>query len=113
MRWSSGPAPHPGLASHLRIAAFSHNPLRPQIPPGSPQDVAVARPKYRTIRLAKDSARSQSGAMSSLRGTLWDGVALWRVRAAPEPDSAARAVALPVAWEEEEAAALAALASGG
>jgi hypothetical protein len=50
--------------------------------------------------------------MSSLRGTLWEGVALWRVRAAPEPDSAPRAVALPVAWEEEEAASLAALAPG-
>jgi hypothetical protein len=50
--------------------------------------------------------------MSGLHGTLWEGVALWRVRAAPEPDAAPRAVALPVAWEEEEAAALAALAPG-
>jgi hypothetical protein len=50
--------------------------------------------------------------MSILRGTLWDGVALWRVRAAPEPDSRPRAIALPVAWEEEEAAALAAIAPG-
>jgi ribonucleoside-diphosphate reductase alpha chain len=50
--------------------------------------------------------------MSSLRGTLWEGVALWRVRAAPDPDAPARAIALPVAWEDEEAAALAALAPG-
>ncbi|MGG5818280.1 hypothetical protein [Falsiroseomonas sp. HW251] len=50
--------------------------------------------------------------MSSLRGTLWDGVALWRVRAAPDPDSAPRAIALPVEWEEEEASALAAIAPG-
>ena len=50
--------------------------------------------------------------MTSLRGTLWDGLQLWRVRAAPDPDSRSRAVALPVAWEAEEAAALAALAPG-
>ncbi len=50
--------------------------------------------------------------MSSLRGTLWDGVALWRMRAAPDPDSPSRAIALPVEWEEEEAAALAAIAPG-
>jgi hypothetical protein len=50
--------------------------------------------------------------MSSLRGTLWDGLALWRVRAAPDPDSPPRAIALPVEWEEEEAAALAAIAPG-
>lgn len=50
--------------------------------------------------------------MSSLRGTLWEGVALWRVRAAPDPDSPARAIALPLAWEDEEAAALAAIAPG-
>jgi hypothetical protein len=50
--------------------------------------------------------------MSGLRGTLWDGLALWRVRAAADPDSTARAVALPVAWGDEEAAALVALAPG-
>jgi hypothetical protein len=51
-------------------------------------------------------------AMTSLRGTLWDGVQLWRTRAAPDPDARPRAVALPVSWEGEEAAALAALATG-
>ncbi|WP_137181823.1 TSCPD domain-containing protein [Roseomonas sp. AR75] len=50
--------------------------------------------------------------MSQLRGTLWDGIPLQRVRAAPDPDSPSRAVALPVAWDEEEAAALAAIAPG-
>lgn len=50
--------------------------------------------------------------MTSLRGTLWDGVQLWRTRAAPDPESRPRAVALPVSWEAEEAAALAALAPG-
>ena len=50
--------------------------------------------------------------MSSFRGTLWEGVAMWRVRVAPDPDSPARAIALPLAWEEEEAAALAAIAPG-
>ena len=47
--------------------------------------------------------------MSSLRGTLWEGVGMWRLRAAPDPDSPARAVALPLAWAEEEAAALTAI----
>ncbi len=50
--------------------------------------------------------------MSGLRGTLWEGVSLWRVRAAPDPDSPPRPIALPVAWTEEEAAALAALVPG-
>ena len=50
--------------------------------------------------------------MTRLGGTLWDGLQLWRVRAAPDPDSRARAVALPVAWEAEEASALSALAPG-
>ena len=27
--------------------------------------------------------------MSSFRGTLWEGVAMWRVRVAPDPDSPA------------------------
>lgn len=47
-----------------------------------------------------------------MSGTLWEGMALWRVRAAPEPDTAPRPIALPVAWEEEEAAAIAAIAAG-
>ncbi len=50
--------------------------------------------------------------MTSLAGTLWDGMALWRVRAAPDPDSAPRSIALPVAWEEDAAEAIAALALG-
>ncbi|WP_372618131.1 TSCPD domain-containing protein [Falsiroseomonas sp.] len=47
-----------------------------------------------------------------MSGTVWEGVALGRLRAAPDPDSPARAIALPLAWGEEEAAALAALAPG-
>jgi len=50
--------------------------------------------------------------MTSIAGTLWDGMALWRMRAPPEPDSAPRAVALPQAFDEEAAEALAALAPG-
>ena len=50
--------------------------------------------------------------VTSLAGTLWDGMALWRLRAAPEPDAAPRPVALPMAWDEEAAAAIAALAPG-
>jgi hypothetical protein len=50
--------------------------------------------------------------MSSLVGTLFDSLPLWRLRAAPDPDSPPRAIALPVAWEEEEAGALATLAPG-
>ncbi|HEV7265991.1 MAG TPA: hypothetical protein VGN83_13890 [Falsiroseomonas sp.] len=50
--------------------------------------------------------------MVNLRGTLWEGVALGRLRAAPDPDSPKRAVAVPLEWGEEEAAALAALAPG-
>jgi hypothetical protein len=50
--------------------------------------------------------------MTSLAGTLWDQVALWRVRAAPDPDAATRPIALPVAWDEQAAEALAALAPG-
>jgi hypothetical protein len=50
--------------------------------------------------------------MASLDGTLWEGVALKRHRAGADPDAPARAVALPVGWEAEAAAALAALAPG-
>jgi len=50
--------------------------------------------------------------MTSIAGTLWDGMALWRMRAPPEPDSAPRAVALPQALDEAAAEALAALAPG-
>jgi hypothetical protein len=50
--------------------------------------------------------------MPSLTGTLFDGMPLWRLRAAPEPEAPPRAVALPTDWGEEEAAALAALAPG-
>ncbi len=46
----------------------------------------------------------------SVRGTLWEGVALRRARAAADPDAPPRAVALPAAWDGEAAAA-AALAS--
>jgi hypothetical protein len=50
--------------------------------------------------------------MRSLRGTLWDGVQLHRLRAAPEPEARRRRIALPVAWDGEEASALAAIAPG-
>lgn len=50
--------------------------------------------------------------MTSLAGTMWDGMALWRTRAAPDPDSKPRAVALPVSWDEEAAEAIAAIAPG-
>lgn len=50
--------------------------------------------------------------MSRLAGTLFDGLTLIRLRAAPEPEARRRAVALPAPWGEEEAAALAALAPG-
>ncbi|WP_191084042.1 TSCPD domain-containing protein [Roseococcus microcysteis] len=45
-------------------------------------------------------------------GTLWEGLALRRTRAGADPDAAPRAVALPAAWEDEAATALAALAPG-
>lgn len=64
------------------------------------------------MQLAVRRVGKQDGVMSSLRGTLWDGVALWRVRAAPDPDSPTRAIALPLSWDADEAAALAALAAG-
>jgi ribonucleoside-diphosphate reductase alpha chain len=54
--------------------------------------------------------------MARIQGTLWDGVALRRLRAGADPDAAPRPVALPRAWElgweVEAAAALAALAPG-
>ena len=50
--------------------------------------------------------------MASTRGTLWDGVALRRTRAAADPDSPPRAVALPAAWGDGAAAALASLVPG-
>jgi hypothetical protein len=50
--------------------------------------------------------------MTPLAGTLWDRVGLWRMRAAPDPDSAPRPIALPVEWEEAAAEAIAALAPG-
>ncbi|MCK8783891.1 TSCPD domain-containing protein [Roseomonas sp. NAR14] len=51
--------------------------------------------------------------MASTAGTLWDQLPLRRTRAAPEPDARPRAVALPTAWDDSAAAALAALAPGG
>jgi len=50
--------------------------------------------------------------MGKLHGTVWDGLALERRRAAPDPDAATRAVALPPGWGDLAAAALAALAPG-
>ncbi|WP_188900049.1 TSCPD domain-containing protein [Caldovatus sediminis] len=51
-----------------------------------------------------------------IAGTLWEGVALRRVRAGADPDAPPRPVALPAAWQDEDgtaAAALAALAPEG
>jgi len=52
--------------------------------------------------------------MASIRGTFWEGVALRRTRAAADPDSPLRAVALPLPWDGEAgaAAALASLVPG-
>ncbi|MDB5416203.1 MAG: hypothetical protein JWR10_4538, partial [Rubritepida sp.] len=50
--------------------------------------------------------------MARLDGTLWEGVALRRTRIGADPDAPPRALALPSAWEEEAAAALAALVPG-
>ncbi|MBO1076419.1 hypothetical protein [Roseomonas marmotae] len=47
-----------------------------------------------------------------MAGTVWAGIALRRMRAQADPDAPARAMALPAAWEDEAAAALAALAPG-
>ncbi|WP_135467916.1 TSCPD domain-containing protein [Crenalkalicoccus roseus] len=50
---------------------------------------------------------------SSWHGTAWEGVALRRTRAGADPDAPLRAIALPAAWNgEEAAAALAALLPG-
>ncbi len=50
--------------------------------------------------------------MAKYRNTLWDGLALRRMRAAADPDSTPRPVALPTHWDDGAAAALAALAPG-
>lgn len=50
--------------------------------------------------------------MARLDGTLWEGVALRRTRIGADPDAPPRALALPSGWEEEAAAALAALVPG-
>ncbi|MBR0654259.1 hypothetical protein GXW79_04105, partial [Roseomonas arctica] len=54
--------------------------------------------------------------MAQLTGTLWDGLALRRLRASPDPDSPRRPVALPATWPSPEAddaaAALAAITPG-
>jgi hypothetical protein len=52
--------------------------------------------------------------MAPIRGTLWEGVALRRTRAAADPDAPPRAVALPSAWDGgiSSAAALASLTPG-
>lgn len=50
--------------------------------------------------------------MAGILGTLWDGVALRRERIGADPDAAPRAVALPAAWDDTAAAAIAALAPG-
>ena len=50
--------------------------------------------------------------MARMTGSLWEGVALRRHRIGADPDAPLRAVALPASWEDEAAAALAALAPG-
>jgi hypothetical protein len=50
--------------------------------------------------------------MALITGTLWEEVALRRTRACADPDAPPRAVALPLGWDAEAAAALAALAPG-
>ncbi|MBV1799358.1 TSCPD domain-containing protein [Siccirubricoccus sp. G192] len=50
--------------------------------------------------------------MAPIQGTLWEGVPLRRTRAGADPDALPRPVALPLGWEEEAAAALAALVPG-
>lgn len=54
--------------------------------------------------------------MAGIRGTLWEGVALRRTRAAADPDAAPRTVALPAGWlidpNDDAAAGLAALLPG-
>ena len=50
--------------------------------------------------------------MSTIDGTLWEGVGLRRVRASSDADAAPRPVALPLAWDDDAAMALAELAPG-
>ena len=50
--------------------------------------------------------------MKRIGGSLWEGVALRRIRIGADPDAPTRAVALPGPWEDEAGAALAALAPG-
>ncbi|MBL6455038.1 hypothetical protein JMJ55_06860 [Belnapia sp. T6] len=50
--------------------------------------------------------------MARLTGTLWEGVALRRIRAGADPDATPRPVALPIGWDADSAAAIAALAPG-
>ena len=50
--------------------------------------------------------------MAGLIGTLWDGVALRRERCGADPDAPPRPIALPAAWDDGAAEALAALAPG-
>ncbi|MFZ4409780.1 MAG: hypothetical protein ACOYOH_20720, partial [Paracraurococcus sp.] len=50
--------------------------------------------------------------MARIQGTVWDGVALRRLRAGADPDARLRAVALPAGWDAAAAGALAALAPG-
>ena len=45
--------------------------------------------------------------MARMAGTAWEGIALRRTRAAADPDSEPRNVALPAAWDDEAAEALA------
>ncbi|MBY0334523.1 MAG: hypothetical protein K2X49_28045, partial [Acetobacteraceae bacterium] len=52
-------------------------------------------------------------AMKRVQGSMWEGVALRRTRAAADPDAPPRAVALPAAWDDEAAAALVALLPPG
>ncbi|HEY1413106.1 MAG TPA: hypothetical protein VGF36_13250 [Rhodopila sp.] len=42
----------------------------------------------------------------------WHGVRMRRTDASPDPDTAPRAVTLPVSWDDSAAAALAALSPG-
>jgi hypothetical protein len=65
------------------------------------------------MRLPGPVTPSYSAAMNRLQGSLWEGVALRRTRAAADPDAPPRPVALPAAWEEEAAAALVALVAPG
>jgi hypothetical protein len=50
--------------------------------------------------------------MARIAGSLWEGVALRRTRIGADPDAPPRAVALPDSWEDDAAAALAALVPG-